>query len=272
MEDPQVQSFDDPALKAALRRALDQERAPADLRDRIRAMAASAAAPAAETVPYMRAAGAGDEAAADAPIPMFRRGPVFKFAAAAVLVLGLGSMGYQIYLANRPPPYTAVAQYAVPPSLYKGMTQTHDERVAGSATPPDTTTDLAAAKGLSGAVKRPVFVAQLTSNGWKFEGGGVRDVGPHSAAQLFFTKGNASISVFSLPASAVPQAKDDVTYDTVFNGHPIAGFVHKGGLYCIVGSSTDDSLKLDEVKALLQSHRGEIAQGDETARGEVARG
>lgn len=207
----------------------------------------------------MRAAGAGEEAGADAPIPMFRRGPVFKFAAAAVLVLGLGSMGYQIYLANRAPTYTA--QYVVPPSLYKGMTQTHDERVAGSAMPADTATDLASAKGLSDTVKRPVFVAQLTSNGWAFAGGGVRDVGPHSAAQLFFTKGKASISVFSLPASAVPQAKDDVTYDTVFNGHPIAGFVHKGGLYCIVGSSTDDSLKVDEVKALLESHRGEIARG-----------
>jgi len=269
MEDPQAQSFDDPALKAALRRALDQERAPGDLRERIRAMAASAAAPAAESVPYMRAAGATEEAA-DAPIPMFRRGPVFKFAAAAVLVLGLGSLGYQVYLANRPPNYSAVAPYAVPPSLYKGMTQTHDERVAGSATPADTTTDLTAAKGLSNTVNRPVFLAQLTSNGWKFEGGGVRDVGQYSAAQLYFTKGKASISVFSLPAKAVPQAKDDVTYDTVFNGHPIAGFVHKGGLYCIVGSSTDDSLKLDEVKALLQAHRGEIAQTE--GAGEVARG
>ena len=226
---------------------------------------AASTAPAPEPIPYMRAVGAGQEAATNAPIPMFRRGPVFKFAAAAVLVLGLGSLGYQVYLANRAPSY--VAQYVVPPSLYKGMTQTHDERVAGSATPADTTTDLAAAKGLSDTVKRPVFVAQLTSNGWKFVGGGVRDVGPHSAAQLFFTKGNASISVFSLPASAVPQAKDDVTYDTVFNGHPIAGFVHKGGLYCIVGSSTDDSLKLDEVKSLLQSHRGELARGDETSAG-----
>jgi len=178
-------------------------------------------------------------------------------------------VGYQVYLANRPPTYSPVAQYAIPPSLYKGMTQTHDERVAGSATP-DTTTDLAAAKTLSDAVKRPVFIAQLTAEGWKFEGGGVRDVGQYSAAQLFFTKGKASISVFSLPAKAVPQAKDDVPYDTVFNGHPIAGVVHKGGLYCIVGSSTDDSLKLDEVKALLQSHRGEIAQDART--GEVARG
>lgn len=260
MEDPQVQSFDDPALKAALRRALDQERAPGDLRDRIRAMAASATTPATATVPYMRAANATEEVA-DAPIPMFRQGPVFKFAAAAVLVLGFGSLGYQYYLAHRPPTYSAVASYVVPTSLYKGMTQTHDERVAGAATPADTTTDLAAAKGLSNAVDRAVFLAQLTTNGWKFEGGGVRDVGQYSAAQLFFTKGNASISVFSLPAKAVPQAKDDVTYDTVFNGHPIAGFVHKGGLYCIVGSSTDDSLKLDEVKALLESHRGEIARG-----------
>jgi hypothetical protein len=268
MQDPQPQSFDDAALKSALRRALEQEHAPADLRARIRALAVASDTTAeastgqsAEPSPLLRIAPTPDSAAADQPLKLHRRGPAFKFAAAAVLVLGFGSLGYQIWQANRPPDYAQVAQYVVPVSLYKGMTQAHDERVAGSATPPDTAKDLQSASALAQAIQRPVFVADLTNNGWKFEGGGVRDVAKHPAAQLFFTRGNAAISVFSLPASAVPTARDGVTYDTVFNGHPIAGFVRTGGLFCIVGSSTDNSLKVDEVKTLLESHRGEIAKG-----------
>lgn len=256
MDEPQAQSFDDPALKAALRRALDSSGAPSALRDRIRSMAASEV-PAGEPIPPIRVAGAEERGVADRPIPLFRRGSFMKFAAAAVLILGFGSLSYQIWDANRTPTY--VATYAVPPSLYKGMIETHDARLAGSATP-DTTADLAAAPALSQAIGRPVLAAKLTDDGWKFEGGAVRDVGPHAAAQLFFTKGTSAISVFSLPASAVPNAKDDVTYDTVFNGHPIAGFVKKGGLFCIVGSSTDGSLTVDDVKALLERHRGEIAK------------
>ena len=39
------------------------------------------------------------------------------------------------------------------------------------------------------------------------------------------------------------------------------GFTHGKGLYCIVGSSPDDSLPVAEVKRLLAEHRGEIAKG-----------
>jgi hypothetical protein len=258
MEEPQAQSFDDPALKAALRRALDSSGAPSALRDRIRAMAASEGPPE-QPIPSMRLAEVEKAEVADRPIPLFRRAWFMRFAAAAVLILGVGSLSYQIWQANRPPAY--VAAYVVPPSLYKGMTVAHDERLAGSATPSDTTSDLAAVPALSQTIQRPVFAAKLTDDGWKFEGAAVRDVGPFAAAQLFFSKGKASISVFSLPAAAVPNARDDVTYDTVFNGHPIAGFVRQGGLFCIVGSSPDGSLTVDEVKGLLESHRGEIAKG-----------
>jgi hypothetical protein len=261
MEDPQAQSFDDPALKAALRRALESSGAPSALRDRIRAMAAAEAA--GQPVPSLRIAGADESVVGESgarPIRLFRRESFMKFAAAAVVVVGVGSLSYQVWQAYRPPSYAADAAYVVPPSLYKGMIMAHDERLAGSATP-DTTTDFAAATELSRTIKRPVFAAKLADDGWKFEGAAIRDVGPNAAAQLFFTKGGAAISVFSLPASAVPNAKDDVTYDTVFNGHPIAGFVRNGGLFCIVGSSTDGALKVDEVKALLESHRGEIARG-----------
>lgn len=251
MQKPPAQSFDDPALKAALRRVLDQPTAPAALRDRIRAMAVETRASAAggTSSPQTKT---GEDAK---PIPMFRRSPLYKLAVAAVFVLGFASLGYQIWQMNQKPDYNVAT--AVPDSLYAAMLQTHTARAGGSAGG-DSVASLDAASGLTSQIKRPVFVADLTKDGWKFQGGAVRNVGSQPAAQLFFTKDKASISVFSLPASAAPNAKDGMTYEKNFHDSPIAGFLKGNGLFCIVGSSEDNSLTVDEVKRLLESHRGDV--------------
>jgi hypothetical protein len=242
MEQLPNQFTEDPALKAALRRALDQEAAPAALRNRILALSAESAA---ETVEPPRS------------LKMPRRSPLFRFAVAAVLVIGFGALGYQIWQMNQGPRYdggTVLTQ-----ALYKDMVDTHVAR--GAQTTPDPVTTLAAAGELSKATDRPVFVADLTRDGWTFRGAGVRKVGEHQATQLYFTKGKQAISVYSLPASAAKNAHDDQDYVKDFNGSPIAGFTHGKGLYCIVGSSSDDSLQVAEVKRLLAEHRGEISKG-----------
>jgi len=257
MADHPVPSFDDPALKAALRRALDSEAAPTGLRDRIRAVAAEDA-----EHPVMSYTASGAEPAAgaaemsDRPIPLFRR-QVYRFAAAAILLIGIGSLAFQLWNTNHQPTSSA---YVLPVSLYKAMVATHKARATDVAQSPDAVKSLADAAKLSQTTNRPVFVADLTKDGWPFDGAAVRAVGQFTAAQLFFTKGNAAVSVFSLPASAVPNAADNSTYGTVFNGAPIAGFVKNGGLFCIVGTSPDGSLTVDEVKALLERHRGELAK------------
>lgn len=245
MQEPPVQPFDDPGLKAALRRVMDPaEAAPAGLRERILA----------------RGFTDREEEEAPKPIPMPRRSPMWvRFAAAAVLVIGLGTLAYQVWDMNRPPRYDPA--YAISNSLYKAMVQTHQAREGGTATPADSVKTLAAAPKLSETTGRPTFVADLTKDGWTFEGGAVRQVGSHAAAQLFFTKDKAAISVLSLPASAAPGAQDGTTYDVEFKGHPIAGFTRQGGLYCIVGSSADGSLNVSDVKALLERHQGELARG-----------
>jgi hypothetical protein len=260
MQDHPVPSFDDPALKGALRRALDSETAPGSLRDRIRAIAAEQAPEAARPVmSYAASAAEPAPSAADAsdrPIPLFRR-PLYRFAAAAILLIGIGSLAFQIWNTNHP---NTPAKYQFSNSLFKGMIATHEARATGAEQTPDTAKTLAEAPKLSQTLNRAVFVADLTKDGWTFDGAGVRGVGQYPAAQLFFTKGNAAISVFSLPASAAPNAVENSTYDTVFNGAPIAGYVHSGGLYCIVGSSPDGSLTAGEVKNLLERHKGELAK------------
>jgi hypothetical protein len=245
MQQPPVQPFDDPALKAALRRALDSsEAAPVGLRERL------------------RAGGFTDTAvASDAPIPMPRRSPVYRFAAAAVILIGFSMLAYRVWDMQRGPTYPSNPTYAVPNSLYKAMIDTHQARLTGGATPADTVKSLEAAASLSATTGRATFVADLTRDGWVFQGGAVREVGAHQGVQLFFTKEKGAISVFSLPASAAPQAREGTTYDTSFNGTPIAGFTRRGGLYCIVGSSVDGSLDVADVKNLLERHQGEVARG-----------
>jgi len=241
MEQLPNQFTEDPALKAALRRALDQEAAPAALRNRILALTGESAA---QTTQAAR------------PLKMPQRSPLFRFAVAAVLVIGFGALGYRIWQMNQGPVYdrgTVLSQ-----ELYKAMVDTHVAR--GAQTTPDQVTTLVAAGELSKSIDRPVFVADLTHDGWTFQGAGVRKVGEHQAAQLYFTRGKEAISVFSLPASAATNSRDDEDYVKDFNGSPIAGFTHGKGLYCIVGSSSDDSLQVGEVKRLLDEHRGEISK------------
>jgi hypothetical protein len=257
MQDHPVPSFDDPALKAALRRALDSEPAPAGLRDRIHALAAEEAdrpalsytAPTPEPAPS-----AADTT--DRPIPLFRRNPLYRWAAAAILIIGIGALALQIWHANQP----TNPGYVLQPSLFKAMIATHEARATDTESSPDTAKTLAEAPKLSQTINRPVLVADLTKDGWTFDGAAVRNVGKFPAVQLFFTKGNAAVSVLSLPASAAPAAVENSTYDTVFNGAPIAGFVKNGGLFCIVGTSPDGSLTIGDVKGLLERHKGELVK------------
>src|SRR3954452_246648 len=88
MEQLPNQFTEDPALKAALRRALDQEAAPAALRNRIQALSAESAADV-------------ETAAPPRSLKMPRRSPLFRFAVAAVLVIGFGALGYRIWQMNQ---------------------------------------------------------------------------------------------------------------------------------------------------------------------------
>src|SRR4051794_15532113 len=232
MAQPPVQPFDDPALKAALGRALGRESAPPDLRARVLAATSGGAAPAdrsADTRPSLK---------------IHRRGPLYRLAVAAILIIGFGGLSYQIWQMNQPPEYTAST--VVPPKIYQAMVDAHTARLNQSAGS-DTVPSLATAPSLGAQVNRPVFVADLQKDGWKFEGGGVRDVAGTPTPHFFFPKGKAAVSVFSLPASVTSNAKDGTTYDTTFANSPIAGFVKGAGLFCIVGSSADGSLQLGDV-------------------------
>ena len=242
MKEPPVQPFDDPALQVALQRSLGRPSAPPALRERI--LTATRAQSGKSTAAPIE----------HKPIRMFRQSPLYKLAMAAVVLICVGVAAVMVYINTRPPTYDLA--YDFPKKLYTDMLATHDARAKSPAG--DTVTNLAAATDLSKQLNQPVFVADLTRDGWAFAGGGVRNVGKYSAAQLFFTKGTAKISVFSLPRETVPKAPEGSHYDITWQGAPIAGFMGKGGLFCIVGNSEDKSLDVNEVKRLLAEHESEI--------------
>jgi hypothetical protein len=240
--EPPVQSFNDPALKAALARSLPKERAPQGLRDRIVALSAPQ--------------GSQSAAAEEAPpikLPIFRQKWVRMAAAALFAIAAL----ITAFIVNRE---TGVQPgYEIANSVYKGMITTHEAR-KNESTPSDTVTTLpSAGQQLSKQLGRGVWAPDLTKDGWTFHGGAIRTIGSSQVAQLYFTKGTESLSVLSLPSSLAKGAKDGSTYETTFSGTPIAGFLKKDGLFCIVRQGQAEP-STREIKALLDKHRDAVVK------------
>ena len=86
--------------------------------------------------------------------------------------------------------------------------------------------------------------------------GHLRTQGDHDAAHLVFVRAGQAISIFSLPRSICndtggdPRECEDANPD-----HPVAVFVWSDGVHCVVGSSTDRSLSVDQVRSVLEHLR-----------------
>ena len=226
--------------------SLDRDSAPAALRDRIKNLATQNAPIAAAPQPDQK------------PIPLFRRSPLYRLAVAAILIIGFGGLAYQVWQMNQPTVYDQSQVFTS--ALYQSMLDVHTART--KATEPDSITTVAAAASLSGQIGQPVMAANLKPEGWTFQGAAVRKVGSNQAVQLYFTKGKSAVSVFSLPASVVPNAKEGQNYDILYGGAAIAGFTRGKGLYCIVETNQDGPVTdAGQVRRLLEVHQNEITRG-----------
>jgi len=257
MEETPIQPFEDPELKAALRRVLPdaRETVPEGLRARIASMA--------------QAAQVGEECAGDpgAPPPAQTPRPVAgkigatpkspwrRWGMAAIVVIGFGGLAFRVWEMNQPTPYDKAI--AIPTTFYEAMRTAHARRAAGEAGPDQVTTLASAGPTLSKQLNRGVFVPDLSGEGWTFQGAAIRKMGAHEAAQLFYTKGEQSLSAVSLPTSAMRDSAEGARYDTVVSGTPIAGFVKGSGLFCIIGSS---DISVEDVKQMLVKHEAEIVR------------
>jgi hypothetical protein len=227
--------FHDPALRKALKGAFGGEMAPLPLASRIKS------ALAAEPEPAPRRAAR--------PRPR-----IWSVAAAACLArVSVSLMGMQVWKTFTPHEQMAVKSLDVPPELAQHLVIRHD--TCGSEPdhhflPGVAHDDLnAIQRTLARSLDQRVLVTKLP-NGWVLRGANLCPVGQDRAAHLLFTRGNQTLSLFSLPNADYPTSSSDTPYESIAAGHPMAGFTHGNGFYCLVGSSPDGKLTLAELKSL----------------------
>jgi hypothetical protein len=223
-----VQTFDDPNLQAALKRTLGRETAPPGLRERVL---------------Y-----ALDESESSSRRAWFTFRGQQKFgaiaAAAAVILL---VVGYAVYQGMHPGGGGKQIVMKLPKPFAEAMVAGHDSAVASADFPAPNTDPNALAQQLQTQVGVKPMVSLPADSGWTLKGAKVATLNNVATAQAVFSKGNAKISVYSVPARAVYSPVDGATYDQVTDRHPIAGFVRKTTMYCIVG---DAGASIDELKQL----------------------
>ena len=193
-------------------------------------------------------------------MPFWQRSWV-GYAAAITLFLTAGVITYR----NVFPPGSAPHPTALSEPVLNALVVTHDA-CAGSDRhhqfadiPP---TDFArVAQALEKQLGQRVAAASI-GDGWTCRGAAICTVGTCSAAHLVFVRtgdgsSRATVSLFSMPPSECRSRCGDVEYEQA--GHPIAGFARADGVFCLVGSSTDGSLKPDDVRALRDHVRQHLA-------------
>jgi hypothetical protein len=237
----ELEQFDDPNLKAALRRAAGALPNRPDVRARIAALVES------ET----RAASDGNGAVAPplriAPAAPRRLHPMRWLAAAAVLLIAVGS-GFFLY--QRHHEAEERAEYLQANNiLLKDMIKAQ-QGAAGEVKPITVAlTDRdAVQKSLSQTLGRNVLVPQWPN--WQLTAAGIGAIAGNQAAELTYKNGPQQILFVSLPAKAFTGGDEDDKYQYQLSGHPIAGFIKGDSLNCVIG---DSSVKLDTAAQLADS-------------------
>ena len=260
--------FDDPGLKAAVRRTAGREAAPPALRSRVESLLVAEAAAAAATGET-----AGDDvsapARAPAPAPKPRRLTIGRdfwrtAAVAAAVLLVLGWLGYQVREELLPPrPIArdpANSLTTIPPSLVLDLVRAHDAcvKLADHHKIPGDEPDKLREKLTAGAGVNASTVSLGAD--WKFRGAGICQVGAKQAAHLQFVRGDEFVSIFSMTATDECGYGVDA-YSDIVEKHPVAGFRHGDALYCVVASADGRSLTKDAIEPVLQKVQGSLASG-----------
>jgi len=182
-----------------------------------------------------------------------------------LIVIGLGAF---IALRTAAPAPRPIAR--IPTAFAEAMALRHDDCQSSNAhhTPGDAKPDLRLiSKQLRDELGFPALVATL-DDGWKLEGARICTVANFRTAHLLFTRDGQSLSIFSIPASAVYAGYSPVQgaqYEMTVDQHPIAGFVHGQTIYCAVGKSAKNDLTMAQVKKIIDDLEIRLRDG-KTAR------
>ena len=253
MSDADLENFDDPALKAAVRRAWGPETAPALLRQRV-SQAAHAPALQAYRIGWRTRASLG-------------------LAAAAMVLIALGIVFHPWSKAPRPGDSSSSTAIVLPAQLADALISRHEEcchdgdhHMPGLAVDPNDFGQVR--RGLENTLGFPVLSAALPGS-WQFRGGSICPVIEGQtrikSGHLIFARGEQFVSLLSLPRSVLPSGASG-NYSQEVQEHPLAGFVTPSGFYCLVGSSPGGHLTLSDMCQMRDNLRGQVAVGADHSR------
>jgi hypothetical protein len=232
--------FDDPALKAALKRAAGDSRASDALRRRVERLAA-------ETRDEIVSA-----PSVVARIDRRPNRPWRRYVVAAVVLMTAGLVSLVVHrnkLAEEHRQKVLARNYEALDPMAEGhgeWTLPDDAEMVDWSPSPESL-----AIELSQKLGRPIPVVNLEKQGWQLSDTSVHKIDGRMAARLRFTRGDKErLTVFSLPAGAVVDAEEGSDYAYLIDNHPIAGFVRKGSVNCVVldeGVDLEEAVRLREV-------------------------
>ena len=227
--------FDDPQLKALVRRASPGGGATSELRDRIAGLIARESQPA----PAVRAES------------RWRLNFQWIASAAAILLVMSLAGGYVWHRHHEAEEREEYLQANLP--LFRDMIRVYGGTPEASGfaavTSPLDDRD-ALRKRLTEKVGRAVPVPDWRQKGWQLIGAGIGPVGRHAAAALRYQNAGRTILLVSLPASAYSGQEGEAPepYEYTVDGHEVWGFVKDGGLHCAVGGPGVTSRDVADLK------------------------
>lgn len=245
----QLPTFEDPALKNAVRRVWGGQTAPQELHRRVREAAAAQAAPLQERKV------AAPRQVEPPEVAEARRRVYRGFAIAAGIVLAMG-ISITIMKRQTPPPGTPIQLAGeLPASLvarHDECSKAPDHHAAGL--PRDDFSAIAAA--LHGKTGHAVL-SESVGQDWQFLGASPCPVNNVLSGHLLFAKGDARLSLLSLPASVLSRVAPQSPYNGEDKEHALAGFVQNDVFVCLVESGPKASSDVTQVQALRDKLRSE---------------
>lgn len=245
MSDADFESFNDPGLRSAVRRVWGDEQASAELRQKLQ-----------EMFPKQNRASRHGRAASE-PFVLRFRSTLYGLAAAAVFLLAVG-LAFQDWVTGQRHARIAPRALLLPVPVANDLVAEHDSLAKAKNRNPLGGTDEAinARFWLQDRLGFPVLAMDLAGTNWKFRSGTIGSVNGAKSGQLLFElDGKKFVSVFSMPRSTVSGSAPACSYAQVNGSHPLAGFASTQAFYCLVASSTDGSLTLDDVRSIRDSLR-----------------
>ena len=143
--------------------------------------------------------------------------------------------------------------------LARSLIKSHDETVARTDLHRTSTADFARIRAdLIKQLDQPVWVSDFRNDGWEFKGAAITNIGDVKAAHLLYTKGDASLSMMSMPVASSCGVSVEPMYQNTVDGHQVVTFTTGGEMFALVGYSPTSSLTLANVTALRDKYKNDI--------------